>query len=81
MKKLLGLVAVLVALGAVRRLVARWPRGFLLEKIEAAIEQCPPMVAMRRLGEQNEEVISLLREQNALLRREPAARERVAGVV
>ena len=81
MKKLLGLIALVVAVGAVRRAVGGRPRGRLLEKVEAAIERCPPMVAMRRLREQNDEVITLLREQNALLRRESFSSQRVAETV
>lgn len=47
--------------------------------MEALSKRCTPIQAMRRLEEQNSEVIDLLRDQNALLRRETPPRETIAG--
>ena len=80
MKKLLVLVAILVGgTYAVRSLLAEERRERLARLPATLMEQCmemmpedsPPMVMMaslRRIQEQNEELLVLQREQNELLR-------------
>lgn len=71
MKMLLGMALGLIAVAGAGRYIAS---GRLFERMEAAMERCPPIQRMRRLEQQNDEVISLLREQNTLLRESrPAA--------
>ncbi len=75
MKTVLGLVVLGIAIVGVGKAVSAVRQGGLLEKMEAFMESCPPIQAMRKLEEQNEEVIGLLREQNALLWRHSAGEE------
>ena len=86
MKKLLLLVAVVVGIAtAVRRLVpaerrselqeslAQAPGAMMERGMEMMPENSPPKVMMssfRRLEEQNDEVVRLLRSQNRLLRKQ-----------
>ena len=81
MKKILGLVVLGVAIVGVRKTVSAVRQGGLLEKMETFMERCPPVQAMRKLEEQNDEVIGLLREQNALLWRHSAGEEPAAPAV
>ena len=87
MTKLLLLIAVLLGgVFAVRRLLteeqreglSRLPGTFMERFMEKLPEDSPPKVMMsslRRMQEQNEELLALLREQNDLLReRLPAER-------
>lgn len=67
MKKLVGLVLLGVAFVGIRKGVSAILQGNLLGKMESAMEGCPPIKALRRLEEQNDEVIGLLRDQNAML--------------
>ncbi len=77
MKKLLLLSAILIGgVYAVRGLLsggrlARLPATMMEQCMEMMPEDSPPMVMMsslRRLQEQNEELLALQREQNELLR-------------
>ena len=80
MKKLLVRVAILLGVAyAIRGLLGSEPRERLAQLPATMMERCmammpedsPPMVMMsclRRLQEQNEELIALQREQNELLR-------------
>ncbi len=87
MKRVLLLIAVLLGGAfAVRRLLteeqreglSRLPATFMERCMEHMPEDSPPKVmtsGIRRMQEQNEELLALLREQNALLReRLPAER-------
>ncbi len=67
MRKLVGLLLLGIAFVGVRKGVSAVLQGDLLGKMESAMEGCPPIKAMRRLEEQNDEVIGLLRDQNAML--------------
>ncbi len=78
MKKIVGLFVLGVAIVGIGKAVSTVGQGGLMAKMEALMESCPPIQAMRKLEEQNEEVIELLREQNALLWRHSAAEEPVA---
>ena len=85
MKRVLLLIAVLVGGAiAVRRLLtaerreglSRLPGTFMERCMEQMPEDSPPKVMMsslRRVGEQNEEILALLREQNDLLRERGSA--------
>ena len=80
MKKLLVRVAILLGVayavrgllgGERRELLARLPATMMERCMEMMPEDSPPMVIMsslRRLQEQNEELLALQREQNELLR-------------
>ncbi len=72
MKKIIGLFVLGVAIVGIGQ-AAR--QGGLMAKMEALMESCPPIQALRKLEEQNTEVIDLLREQNALLWRHSAGEE------
>ncbi len=78
MKKIIGLFVFGVAIVGIGQ-AAR--QGGLMAKMEAFMESCPPIQALRKLEEQNTEVIDLLREQNALLWRHSANGEPVAPAV
>ncbi len=67
MKKVVGLVLLGVAFVGIRKGVSAILQGNLLEKMESAMESCPPIKAMRKLEDQNTEMIGLLRDQNAML--------------
>ncbi len=67
MKKIVGLVLLGVAIVGIGKAVSVVRQGGLMEKMEALMESCPPIQALRRLEEQNTEVIGLLRDQNAML--------------
>ncbi len=67
MKKILGLFVLGIAVIGIGKAVSVVRQGGLLEKMEAFMESCPPIQALRRLEEQNTEVIGLLRDQNAML--------------
>lgn len=67
MKKILGLFVLGIAIVGIGKAVSVVRQGSLLEKMEALMESCPPIQALRRLEEQNTEVIGLLRDQNAML--------------
>ncbi len=80
MKRVLLLIAVLVGGAiAVRRLLnaerreelSRLPGTFMERCMEGMPEDSPPKVmisSLRRMREQNEEILALMREQNELLR-------------
>ncbi len=72
MKKIIGLFVLGVAIVGI---VQAARQGGLMAKMEALMESCPPIQALRKLEEQNTEVIDLLREQNALLWRHSAGEE------
>ncbi len=78
MKKIVGLIVLGAAIVGIGKAVSAGRQGGLVEKMEAFMEGCPPIQAMRRLEEQNSEVISLLRDQNALLRSQSPPQESVA---
>ena len=78
MKKIVGLLALGVAIIGIGKAVSAIWQGGLMAKMEALMESCPPIQALRKLEEQNTEVIDLLREQNALLWRHSAGEEPVA---
>ena len=85
MKRMLLLIAILVGGAiAVRRLLpaerreglSRLPGTFMERCMEQMPEDSPPKVMMssfRRMREQNEEIVVLLREQNELLRQRVSA--------
>ncbi len=81
MKKIVGFLVLGVAIAAIGKAVSAIQQGSLMARMEALMESCPPIQAMRKLEDQNEEVIELLREQNALLWRHSAAEEPVAPPV
>ena len=68
MRKALFVLALTFGFAFVLRLFSTERRARWREQAESAIEHCPPVVAMRRLEKQNQEVLALLREQNELLR-------------
>jgi hypothetical protein len=73
MKRLLLLVVVAAgAVAAVRAAASPKRRARLRDRLAGAVERCPPMAMMSALRRQNDEVLGLLREQNALLRQRPA---------
>ncbi len=73
MRRILTALAVIFAIAALARTASAERRARLGERLETAIEHCPPVVLLRRLETQNAEVIALLREQNQLLRARPPA--------
>ncbi len=75
MKKIVGLFVLGVAIVGIGKAVSTARQGGLMAKMEALMESCPPIQALRKLEEQNTEVIALLREQNALLWRHSAGEE------
>ncbi len=75
MKKIVGLLVLGVAIIGIGKAVSVIWQGGLMAKMEALMESCPPIQALRKLEEQNTEVIDLLREQNALLWRHSAGEE------
>lgn len=75
MKKIVGLLVLGVAIVGIGKAVSVIGRSGLMAKMEALMESCPPIQALRKLEEQNTEVIELLREQNALLWRHSAGEE------
>ncbi len=80
MKVLVGLALGALAVVGAGGYLARAKLGRLPAKMEALMESCPPIQAMRRLEEQNDKVIDLLHDQNALLRRDNAGAPAVVEV-
>ncbi len=78
MKKILGLFVLGIAVIGIGKAVSVVRQGGLLEKMEALMESCPPIQALRRLEEQNTEVIGLLRDQNAMLWKKNSAEKPVS---
>ncbi len=78
MRKLLGLVVLGIAIVGMRKAVSAVRQGGLLENMEAFMEGCPPIQALRKLEEQNAEVIGLLRDQNALLWKKNSAEKPIS---
>ncbi len=78
MKKIVGLLVLGIAIVGIGKAVSTVRQGGLMAKMEALMESCPPIQALRKLEEQNTEVIELLREQNALLWRHSAGEESTA---
>jgi hypothetical protein len=68
MRKLLVVSAVFIGASVAFHFLARGPRARLRERLLGAIEACPPIAKMSALQQQNDDVITLLREQNELLR-------------
>jgi hypothetical protein len=72
-RRLLAVGAVIGGVIAARRLLPSKGRGRIMERVMQRMPpDSPPKVVMSilpRLGEQNDEIIALLREQNELLRR------------
>ncbi len=81
MKKIVGLFVLGIAIVGIGQAISATRQAGLLAKMEAFMESCPPVQAMRKLEEQNTEMIDLLREQNALLWRHSAGEEPVAPAV
>ena len=73
MRRLLIAAGVALVIVGVGRLGSAERRGRWRQRVEAAVEHCPPIALLRRLEAQNGEVIALLREQNDLLRNRASA--------
>ena len=72
MKKIIGLLVIGAAIVGVAKAISALRQDGLVEHMEAFMERCPPIQAMRKLEAQNGEMIGLLRDQNALLWRHSA---------
>lgn len=81
MKKIVGLLVLGAAVVGLGKAVSAIRQGGLMAKMDAFMESCPPVRALRKLEEQNVEVIDLLREQNALLWRHSAGEQPAASAV
>jgi hypothetical protein len=79
MKRLLLLIALMARAGAVLYVRSPKRRASWKEGFAKAMEGCPPVAKMTAILRQNEEVASLLREQNELLRQGPRERTKPEG--